>query len=364
MQIPTYLLFLLGCLGAIDIALFHSVAHGIRSHADSLGELVTHSLRGPTYAVLFMFIPNFEMHGLFAWGLMALFVFDVGISIWDFSLEQGSRRFLGGLPSGEYVLHMLMAIVFGALVTTVLCLEYHWFSAPTRLVWAPTGAPAILRLALSIMAIAVLGSGIQDAAAALRLKRLVTVRNSRAPDQSTLSRQVQDLAAGSGQRVEAPTPARADGLRIPPWMKVALASSGVYNLVWGAWVVLFPAALFHWIGIPPANYPQIWQCLGMIVGVYGIGYLIAARDPISHWPIILVGLIGKILGPVGMWWSVAEGGLPAGMALVCVANDLIWWTPFALILARVLANQPKFGASRSDAATIARRFHRREHAQQ
>jgi len=172
MEIPTYILFLLGCLGAADIALYHSVAHGIRSHADSMGELVTHSLRGPTYAALFLLIPNFELHGLFAWGLMALFVFDVGISIWDFSLERGSRRFLGGLPSGEYVLHMLMAIIFGALVASILCLKHNWFNAPTRLVWTPTAAPVILRLTLSIMALGVLGSGIQDALAALRLSKL------------------------------------------------------------------------------------------------------------------------------------------------------------------------------------------------
>jgi hypothetical protein len=178
MEIPTYILFLLGCLGAVDIAVYHSVAHSIRSHADSLGELVTHSLRGPTYAALFLLIPNFELHGLFAWGLMALFVFDVGISIWDFSLEQGSRRFLGGLPSGEYVLHMLMAIVFGALVTSILCFGHRRFAAPTSLIYAPTAAPVILRIVLSIMAAAVLVSGIQDAVAAFRLKKLAVARNS------------------------------------------------------------------------------------------------------------------------------------------------------------------------------------------
>ncbi len=32
------------------------------------------------------------------------------------------------------------------------------------------------------------------------------------------------------------------------------------------------------------EHPEIWQCVGMIVGVYGIGYLIAAVDP---------GLIGQ-----------------------------------------------------------------------
>ena len=171
MEMPTYILFALGCLGAADIALFHSLAHGIRSHPDSAAELVTHSLRGPTYAALFLFIPNFEMHGLFAWGLLALFVFDVGISIWDFSLEQASRRFLGGLPSGEYVLHMLMAMAFGALVATFLGGASLWFEAPTRLIYAPPAVPITLRCALFIMAIGVLVSGIQDARCAFSFIR-------------------------------------------------------------------------------------------------------------------------------------------------------------------------------------------------
>ena len=29
----------------------------------------------------------------------------------------------------------------------------------------------------------------------------------------------------------------------------------------------------------------------MIVGVYGIGYIIAAGNPYKHWPIIFVGLL-------------------------------------------------------------------------
>lgn len=341
MEISTYILFALGCLGAADIALFHSVAHGIRSHPDSAAELVTHSLRGPTYAALFLLVPNFELHGLFAWGLMALFVFDLGISIWDFSLEQRSRQFLGGLPSGEYVLHMLMAIVFGALVTSILCLNHQWFSSPTHLVWTPNGASAVLRLILSVMAIAVLGSGIQDAAAAVRLRNLSSRRISRLSYHSTSSPEVQNVAPEKREQIDRSTRAGFDLSRSPTWMKVVLSAAGVYNLVWGAWVILFPATLFHWIRIPPPNYPQIWQCLGMIVGVYGIGYLIAAQDPVRHWPIFLVGLIGKILGPMGMWWSVVKASLPAGMVWVCVWNDLIWWVPFVLILARVFTTQQK-----------------------
>ena len=119
---------------------------------------------------------------------------------------------------------------------------------------------------------------------------------------------------------------------IPRWMKHTLIAAGIYNLVWGGFAVLFPNAIFHWLAMPTPNYPQFWQCIGMIVGVYGLGYLIAAFDPVRHWPIVLVGLLGKVLGPLGMVEALWTDSLPWAFALNCVTNDLIWWVPFALIL--------------------------------
>ena len=80
------------------------------------------------------------------------------------------------------------------------------------------------------------------------------------------------------------------------------------------------------------NYPQLWQCLGMIVGVYGVGYAIAAGDPVRHWPIVLVGLLGKILGPIGFAYHVCRGALPWLFGATIVFNDLIWLPAFVLIL--------------------------------
>ncbi|MEM8758321.1 MAG: redoxin domain-containing protein, partial [Planctomycetota bacterium] len=118
----------------------------------------------------------------------------------------------------------------------------------------------------------------------------------------------------------------------PSWAKKWLIAAGIYNLVWGAAVIAFPNALFDFAGMEPPLYPQIWQCVGMIVGVYGIGYLAAARDSRRHWPIVLVGLLGKIFGPLGFAQALIVGDLPPAFGVTILTNDLIWWIPFSMML--------------------------------
>ncbi|WP_265593547.1 peroxiredoxin-like family protein [Verrucomicrobium sp. BvORR034] len=127
-------------------------------------------------------------------------------------------------------------------------------------------------------------------------------------------------------------PRSASSPAAPRWMRMMLWVAGIYNILWGAWAVLFPTALFDWLGMAQPSYPQLWQCIGMIVGVYGVGYAIAATDPARHWPVVLVGLLGKVFGPIGMAQAVWEGSLPAAFAVTCVTNDVIWWVPFGLVL--------------------------------
>lgn len=126
----------------------------------------------------------------------------------------------------------------------------------------------------------------------------------------------------------------------PQWMRLTLVVAGIYNLAWGSLVVLLPDLIFNWAGMEPPRYPQIWQCVGMIVGVYGVGYLIAAGDPLRHWPIVLVGLLGKLFGPVGFVVAAAREELPWSWGATIVTNDLIWWLPFAAILWRAARDRP------------------------
>ena len=79
---------------------------------------------------------------------------------------------------------------------------------------------------------------------------------------------------------------------VPRWIPVVLYAAAAYNVAWSAFVVLFPLAPFRWMGMEPPNYPAIVQCLGMVIGVYGVGYALAARDPVTRWPLVFVGLLG------------------------------------------------------------------------
>lgn len=131
-------------------------------------------------------------------------------------------------------------------------------------------------------------------------------------------------------------------------MRGVLRAAGIYNLAWGALVIAFPLAPFRWAGMEPPNYVELWQCIGMIVGVYGVGYWIAARDPYRHWPIVLVGLLGKLFGPIGFLHAALTGKLPWAAGWVNVTNDLIWLVPFTVILRR--AYQANRAASSKPAA--------------
>lgn len=122
-----------------------------------------------------------------------------------------------------------------------------------------------------------------------------------------------------------------------PWMSITLKLAGIYNLLWGLSVILFPGMFFNLFNMPQPHYPQIWQCLGMAIGLYGIAYLIAAKHPLKWWPITLIGLLGKIFGPLGFLYAILTTDFPPSFGIIILTNDLIWWIPFSIIVWRGLA---------------------------
>ena len=142
-------------------------------------------------------------------------------------------------------------------------------------------------------------------------------------------------------------------------MKPLLRVAGIYNLLWGMAVILLPSPTMRLAGFDPEHaYPEMWQCIGMIVGVYGIGYWCAARNAYRHWPVVLVGFLGKTFGPIGAVQGIVTGKLPVSILWTNLFNDLIWWVPFALILlgAWRAAQNRDAAAVKDDPSIIRERF--------
>ena len=115
--------------------------------------------------------------------------------------------------------------------------------------------------------------------------------------------------------------------------RIVLVLAAVYNLAFGVWAGVWPHAFFRWFEMDPPRYPAIWQCLGMVIGVYGLGYGYAAVWLDRARPLVAIGLVGKVLGPIGWVVTVNSGEWPARTFTIIAFNDLLWWVPFGLLLA-------------------------------
>jgi hypothetical protein len=115
------------------------------------------------------------------------------------------------------------------------------------------------------------------------------------------------------------------------WAKSIMFIAAIYNLFWGTVISLYPQILLF--GNPSTDFLLIiLRCVGMLVGVYGIAYWFASRNPQRYWPLILVGFIGKFLGPIGSAYYIYTGKLQPNFLWVNVWNDLIWLFPFAWVM--------------------------------
>ncbi|MEZ6099781.1 MAG: redoxin domain-containing protein [Pirellulaceae bacterium] len=118
-----------------------------------------------------------------------------------------------------------------------------------------------------------------------------------------------------------------------PWMKFVLLAAFVCNLAWGTMAVLYPATMLSWMGIAaPGIAILFWQFIGMIVASYGVGFAIAAWSPYRHWAVIFVGLLSKVVGPIGWVLVIGQGAIPKAMLLTIGWVDLVWCVPFGIIL--------------------------------
>jgi hypothetical protein len=116
--------------------------------------------------------------------------------------------------------------------------------------------------------------------------------------------------------------------------RLAFLAAGCHDLVFGAWMVLAPGTLWGLLGLPSPGHELAVSLLGAIVAAFGLLYLRAARHLDRATPIIALGILGKVLWPIGIATLMVVAGWPARAGLLAVLNGLIWWLPFTLFLLR------------------------------
>lgn len=134
---------------------------------------------------------------------------------------------------------------------------------------------------------------------------------------------------------EAPGMNHAHEAAPPRWPVVWLILGGIHSIVWGLGIILMPgpASAIYGLSAPPHDL-FLWQGTGLVIVLFGTGYLIAASSPFHHWAVVLIGLLAKVLGPIGMLVAVLRGEVSANVLWLLPVNDVIWWIPFSIIVVR------------------------------
>ena len=122
----------------------------------------------------------------------------------------------------------------------------------------------------------------------------------------------------------------------PRWQRIALLVAGLQCLIWGVFIIAWPerSSVAYGFTEPPTEL-FLWQGTGLVIVLFGVGYTIASTNPMQHWVIILIGMLSKSLGPIGMAWTVYQEHVSRRVLFLIPINDLIWLIPFALILLKV-----------------------------
>src|SRR4051812_19339342 len=99
-------------MGLFDILYHHELTERLAWRPSQRHELHLHGARNTVYAVLFLVLGLFEVHGVWAMLLIALLAAEVVITLMDFVEEDVSRK----LPATERVTHTLLALNYGAIL--------------------------------------------------------------------------------------------------------------------------------------------------------------------------------------------------------------------------------------------------------
>jgi hypothetical protein len=157
-----YLLLVIGHLGVFDVLYFHTYRCQLDRRPECQREVLWHTLRHAIYATQFIVIANFRFHGAALFLLAFVYGADVFIAWADVLEETDSRRAQGGLPRGEYFMHIVLSLLVGCYFMLVLQTVWSDRNLPIAIVFDPPPVPALLRVYMTLMGIGAIGAFFVD----------------------------------------------------------------------------------------------------------------------------------------------------------------------------------------------------------
>ncbi|MSR56666.1 MAG: hypothetical protein EXS05_03205 [Planctomycetaceae bacterium] len=120
-----------------------------------------------------------------------------------------------------------------------------------------------------------------------------------------------------------------------PWMNFLLRFVAVFNIAAGLHMIIGYHETYKMIGMekPTIHFPI--QLVGILVGLFGVGYYMVAKKPLENRNVLLLGFWSKLLGSCLGTYYVARGILPLHFVVVYFFADVIYLPPFYLILQRL-----------------------------
>ncbi len=165
------LLLIIGVLGSCDVLVFHIGRCDLATRPESQREVLLHTLRHLIYGLQFLFVAQLRAQGWALLGVAALYLADVAIALLDVWEEPASRESQGGLPRGEYLMHVVLSVLVGAYLLSIWQAVWPLRLLPTALVWSPLDVPAPLRWLMSAMAVSAFGFFLHDLRGWLRRRQ-------------------------------------------------------------------------------------------------------------------------------------------------------------------------------------------------
>ena len=139
-----------GVLGGADVLLNHELRDRLPTRLSARSEQALHGARELVFATIFGGLAWLQWGGMLVWGLVALTLLEMSISLWDTLLEDRMRP----LSPMERTMHVILFINFGAYNALLVPVLLEWRTLPTGFTVVHHGALTWMLTALSLAALA------------------------------------------------------------------------------------------------------------------------------------------------------------------------------------------------------------------